>query len=287
MKLAKPPTYDGLQRGDIAEMWVQQVEWHFYLQPHLYVNDQRGIAWATSFLQEAAYEWYIPYWKTVGRTDHPATRRWAAFVHAFITHFGDPEAESKAESRIIELKQITSATKYVTEFNVLQAKVQWDKVALISRFKNGLKPEVIRFGSTVGWPRTLEEVKQTAIRIDEGLMEARSHERRQGTYKAQNFRRSQWTPRPTPPQQPMRNPQGNAAEANGAGISPGRPRGKITPKERNKRRRKGLCMYCGGKGHLVAACPIANKRMEGKAAEVANDNQDDHVDPFAGKGPNQ
>lgn len=97
IKLAKPPTYDGLQRGDEAEIWIQQVECHFYLQPHLYVNDQRGIAWATSFLWKAAYEWYMPYWKTVGRTDHPATRRWAAFVHAFTTHFSDSEAEAKAE----------------------------------------------------------------------------------------------------------------------------------------------------------------------------------------------
>lgn len=98
MKLPKPPMYDSLKRGDTAEMWVQQVERHFYLQPHLYVNDQRGIAWATGFLQEAAYKWYMPYWKTVGRTDHPTTNRWAAFVHAFITFFGDSEAEAKAES---------------------------------------------------------------------------------------------------------------------------------------------------------------------------------------------
>lgn len=44
MKLPKPPTYDGLKRGDTAEAWIQQVERHFYLQPHLYVNDHSRMA---------------------------------------------------------------------------------------------------------------------------------------------------------------------------------------------------------------------------------------------------
>lgn len=185
----------------------------------------------------------------------------------------------------MELKQITSAAKYVTEFNTLQAKVQWDEVALISRFKNGLKPDIIRFGSTVGWPRTLEEVKQTAIRIDKGLMEARSHEQRQNTHMPFNPRRNQWAPRPTPQQN--QNPQGNVAEASTANFGGGRPKGKISTEERAKRWREGLCMYCGGKGHLVANCPVASKRADGKTAEMRADDREDHVDPFEGKGLNQ
>lgn len=56
MKLAKPPEYDGTQRGESAQIWVQQVERHFILQPHLYQTDQRGIAWATRYLQGPAYK---------------------------------------------------------------------------------------------------------------------------------------------------------------------------------------------------------------------------------------
>lgn len=115
-------------------------------------------------------------------------------------------------------------------------------------------------------------------------MEARSHERRQTSYTPPNPRKNPWTPRPMQPRPPP-GMQGNAAEANAATYTPNRPRKKITLEERAKRRQEGLCMYCGLKGHLVAACPTANHgKFDGKAAETE---KDDHIDPFSGKGPNQ
>lgn len=95
-----------------------------------------------------------------------------------LTHFGDPQAEAKAEERLKTLQQRTSVTEYIKEFNILQARVRWDEISLIFHLKSGLKAEVIRFGSTMGWPRTLENVKQTAVQIDKGLMVARAQERR-------------------------------------------------------------------------------------------------------------
>lgn len=287
LKLPKPPEYTGTEPPDEAGMWIQQVERHFILQPHLFMNDQRGIAWATSFLRGGAYMWYMPFWNTVGGTNHPITQRWAAFVHSFTQHFGDPDAEGKAETKLQQLKQVTSVRDYMDKFNTFQTKVQWDEIALISQFKEGLKPEVIRFGGTMGWPRELEELKQAAVRIDESLMSARIHERRQTGYIAPNPRKTPWTPRPAQPQSSQAT-QGNTAEANTATFVPNRPRGKITTEERTKRRREGLCMYCGQKGHLVAACPVANSRkMDGKTAETEAEDRRDSVDPFSGKGQNQ
>lgn len=95
----------------------------------------------------------MPYWKTIGGTNHLVTERWAAFVHAFVLHFSDPDAESKAESKLRALRQITSVRDYMDKFNMLQTKVQWDEIALISQFKEGLKSNVIQFGGTMGWPR--------------------------------------------------------------------------------------------------------------------------------------
>lgn len=198
----------------------------------------------------------MPYWDTVGTTDHPTTNRWAAFVHAFIMHFGDPQAEAKAESRLKTLQQTTSVTEYISRFNILQAKVRWDEISLIFHFKSGLKAEVIRFGSTIGWPRTLEAVKQAAVPIDEGLMIAQAQERRtaQQTYQ--------------PPYRPPQRQQGNAAEAvvqtqkeadgNVGTVYQSRKRGPLSLEEKKQRRDEGLCLYCGGANHIAENWQVAS-----------------------------
>ena len=37
-------------------------------------------------------------------------------------------------------------------------------------------------------------------------------------------------------------------------------RRKLTPEERNRRITEGLCLYCGGAGHIAGVCP--NKGMQ-------------------------
>ena len=35
---------------------------------------------------------------------------------------------------------------------------------------------------------------------------------------------------------------------------------KLSPEERIRRRTQGLCLYCGGKGHVVVDCPTRPTR---------------------------
>lgn len=183
IKLAKPPKFAGNETSDEAEVWIQQIERHFILQPHLYMNDQRGIVWASTYLEQGAAAWFKPYWDTLGTSNHPMTQRWASFVLGFIQQYGDPDAELQAEENLRKLQQYTSVKRYTDEFNKLQTKVKWDEVALISQYKAGLKGEVFLFGGTLGWPMNLEGVKQTAARIDESIMAARGHDKRRNPNK--------------------------------------------------------------------------------------------------------
>lgn len=164
------------------------------------------------------------------------------------------------------------------KFNLLQTKVQWDEIALMSQFKEGLKPDVIRFGGTMGWPRELEELKQAAVRIDESLMSARIHERRQ-----------QPTLRPPQRNWPPRQVQAAAAEhqaeqprneANAGSFRP--PFAKLTMEEKQQRRKEGLCLRCGKPGHFAVNC----KKTQGNIATL-EDTTKDTTDPFSGKGPSQ
>ncbi|KAJ1132756.1 hypothetical protein NDU88_011059 [Pleurodeles waltl] len=42
-------------------------------------------------------------------------------------------------------------------------------------------------------------------------------------------------------------------------------RGPLTESEREDRRQKGLCLYCGKAGHLIRSCPVRPSRPAGNA----------------------
>lgn len=54
--------------------------------------------------------------------------------------------------------------------------------------------------------------------------------------------------------------------------SPNRPRGPLTPQERLRRQREGLCMYCASKDHDKDNCPLIKARDAARAASKGNSN---------------
>ena len=46
---------------------------------------------------------------------------------------------------------------------------------------------------------------------------------------------------------------------------------KLTPEERQRRKEKGLCMFCGAKGHLAKDCrkAAASASAKGRSAQAA------------------
>ena len=48
-----------------------------------------------------------------------------------------------------------------------------------------------------------------------------------------------------------------------------RPRGFVTPEERERRRKEGLCYRCGQKGHIATKCPIGNSDIKPRVKNTA------------------
>src|SRR5689334_22324998 len=42
-----------------------------------------------------------------------------------------------------------------------------------------------------------------------------------------------------------------------------KPRGPLSAEEKSRRRTAGLCLYCGGAGHIAATCPLVSSRRQG------------------------
>ena len=80
---------------------------------------------------------------------------------------------------------------------------------------------------------------------------------RQGTQKSTGRASVQTEARrgPNPPQ------NANKAPGNPPGA---KPKGFVSPEERERRRKEGLCYRCGQKGHIAPNCPIRNQDVKPK-----------------------
>jgi len=58
-------------------------------------------------------------------------------------------------------------------------------------------------------------------------------------------------------------------------LSAGRRR--LSPEERALRMREGRCMYCGGLGHMAAACPVAKRPLRAAETRLIEGNDDGKV----------
>ena len=49
-------------------------------------------------------------------------------------------------------------------------------------------------------------------------------------------------------------------------------RGKLKEEERQRRKNKNLCMYCGGTGHSADSCPVKASSAKGRASTAVSEN---------------
>ncbi|KAG9084850.1 hypothetical protein FS749_004900 [Ceratobasidium sp. UAMH 11750] len=78
----------------------------------------------------------------VDKEDHEFLQSWRVFKQAFLLHFGDLVKKEKAIQELGSLTQVKSVQAYTTHFRNLAQEVDWNREALVDKFKEGLKPEV-------------------------------------------------------------------------------------------------------------------------------------------------
>ncbi len=120
---------------------------------------------------------------------------------------------------------------YALTFRTLAAQTGWDNDPLKLLFRKGLTTELQSELACRDEGRTLEQFIELAICID-NLMRSRRPLRRSATLP------SAVTGRTTPEPEPMQ-----------VGVT------HLTSEERERRRRKNLCLYCGLPGHMRISCP--------------------------------
>jgi hypothetical protein len=281
-RLAKPDLYFG-DRAKL-ETWILQFDRYYHMAgDHIEKDDE--VINATSYMKGDAEKWVTPLLRRYmdADVDDKENQRlfesWDSFKVKLRQVFSPIKEALVAKQKIQTLQQTKSAADYTTTFQQYSAALEWDDGALMEMYKQGLKPtvriELMRSGTVI---KTLEDLMNEAIRIDNDLYELRLEEQ---TYAARsrfngrepretravpNQGRRRFTPNqgqrrfnPRPQQQGFyqsRGPEPMHLDM----IHQGKPKKEFGKKQGNRdNKSKGNCYNCDKPGHFARDCKLKNK----------------------------
>lgn len=259
--------------GDPSQLdrFLMLLEFYFEAAPVAYATDRAKIRYAASRLDGKATRWVEPLYTSA---DAILTGTYAAFVAALKCQFSDRQSAARAAAKLLSLKHRRNQPvhEFSTEFKALVHQARWSlkDASSLDLFWMALDESIVNGILSGGEPKDLEECIQKAIEYDQRVL-ARRRIPLQG--RAEIFKQHRpLSTNPQPRQQVNTAPSFvdhggvQPMELDSVGVSA--PRGRLTPAEKDFRRANGLCLYCGGPGHIALHCPKTKKQAHFSATEL-------------------
>ncbi|OMJ26093.1 Retrotransposon-derived protein PEG10 [Smittium culicis] len=247
--------------GKVSEYssFISSMELLFWGSPETFTLGRNKVLFIGTHLLGSASTWF----GYLIASSSPCLENYELFLHEFKNNFSDPSHSIKARGLIRSCKQGSrTASAYATEFRALARESGFDNVALVDQFLRGLSPKIMQYLMVADLPDTLEENIILAVRVDNRLCTVNLINENKGYAHNHNpFRQSNTANfNQNTPQNP---PQQDATVYMDIDAITSRPRGPLSEQEKTRRYDLGLCLYCGGSGHIATQCP--RKRSSGKA----------------------
>jgi hypothetical protein len=200
-----------------------------------------------------------------------------AFLAKFTSIYENKERRAQLEDRLARLKQTGSASAYSAEFSSLCAILSIDPDTRMGDFRLKLKNDVQTALALLPAPTAFDQLSERAIRIDNAQYSARrnietrpnnpSSSKSQQRPPQQQSSNSSRPPLTRPP--PVPNYASNPPSSRSGLSRPSAPYPPLTQEEKERRKREGLCGYCGDPTHMIETCPgVAAKNARKHANEA-------------------
>jgi Retrotransposon gag protein len=218
-KRNRPPTFEG--KGSV-DSWLAHIQDYCSAS-----SDEQKLAIAVTYLTGSAHEWYIG---TKMLTDSPVLT-FSGFCQSISKRFNPADKARAARDKLAKWRQLKSVHVYSQSF--LEIILDIPKITedeKIDRYSRGLKTSIWEELCTHNYT-SLDELMNDAERV-----EAAKWRKYQHSPSDQGVPRGASNSIPTPMEL-------------GAVIV-----GKLTPEEREKCLRLGLCLRCRKPGHMAKEC---------------------------------
>jgi len=272
-KMADPPKY----KGDRDALRTFKAQLRLKLaEEHTFLDDQAKLRYIIGLMEGPALEQLLPF---VTETNVNLANSEAA-ITILENAFGDPDPKHTARTALAKLRQGgNDFATYYAEFNRYTAILNYDEQSKLDKLEDGLcyelKDALVTFPTAL--PDTVAERVKVYQLID-ARIRAQKNRRSQQTSRQQSTNRntttSTTTPVPattataSPPRAPAQHPTStNSGHYGPAPMDLSAGRRRLSPEERMRRIRDGLCSYCGKPGHFAQDCTaLANSKALRAAA---------------------
>ncbi|GBE79571.1 hypothetical protein SCP_0207710 [Sparassis crispa] len=238
----KPEIFNGSDRSKLRE-FINQCKNYMAGNSHVYQEDNQKIAFVLSHMQGGtAGSWAQSFIETeLTNDDFLSYGSWRDFIASVNKAFGDENIEETAHTLLRNIKQGTrTADDYIAEFRSIESKAKLEDAGNIEYFKWGLNdPLRQRIYGMESMPKTLDKWYEYASRFDNQWRSAQIFKRGATTTtrgKGRSVHRPYYLASAKDP---------NAMDIDHVNIS------RLSPDERQKRMKEGLCFLCGKKGHIA------------------------------------
>ena len=231
--LAAPERFSGDPTK--VQIFLTQMILHFSCRPTVFPTNHSRIAFTISYLTGDAAAWIVP----LVNSNDPLLHDWDAFRKEFERVFDRRATTLCADRELLELRQgKTDLVTYLTKFNRLVAETAWPVDKRLALYHQGLNDHLKDVLAQIDpQPSTCTEMINLTLRLDHRRAEREGQRSRADRYMTHDG-------------------TGQTHEGGVEVMDIGAIHSPLSKSEKDMRRRMGLCLYCGKKGHFVRECLV-------------------------------
>ncbi len=238
-RLPAPERYAG--DPNLCRAFLTKCSLFFSLQPLTFATEVSRVALVLTLLSGKAALWGTAVWENC----HPCCSSFRSLSQEMRRVFDRALVGREAARMLADLRQAEqSVSDYSIQFRTLAAECEWNERAQWDMFLHGLADRIQREIDVVELPPGLDELVDLALRVDARLQQRDLRGRRKLT-----------------PGHPFLN-TGDTVSHSSVDEPMQVGRARLSREERERRRMRGLCLYCGAAGHFLVSCPVKDQARQ-------------------------
>jgi hypothetical protein len=234
-RLPSPACYSG--ESQLCRSFLAKCSLYISLQPSAFPTEESKVAFVITLLAGRAGSWGTTVWEQ----RLPCCASFQAFSSELRKVFDRAASGRDAARLLAELRQgERTVTDYSIEFRTLAAECGWNAEAQWDMFLHGLSEYIKDEIYALELPTGVDKLIDLAVQVDTRLRRRdrrsqRGHVNYSSDHTLSPVETTAFPPEPEP-------------------MQLGRSR--LSSREKQRRKERGLCFYCGTAGHFALQCPV-------------------------------